>query len=573
MTFTNLKDVVPFSKKLSVLYLEDDKDAAEATLDLFKNFFEDIDWAPNGKVGLEYFEQKKYDLVFVDLKMPLMNGVDFCRHILAHHAFVHITIISAYNDSEHYFEALQLGVHGYIGKPLDINKFTNTLKNVIEKVYYKYEFEANQKKLEEELAKKSQNERLKELELEFKSYHDELTGITNRFKLEQDLLILKDTDFLLIDINGFSHVNSIYGSHIGDLLLLEFTNILKEFSTAHSYTLYRIGGDHFAMLKLGENKLGGYPLAKSISEYFTANGVLIQTDDSSIELNISITIGVALNFFGHKLMEQAIEALKYAQKYSKSIFIYSEALGMEESHRKAFEALNILKKAIQADAIVPFFQPIKKPGGTAYESLVRVIEGDNVIGPNLFLQEIFNTSLYTKMTYTMIEKTFRYFEHMPNDFSINLSYKDIDNKNFLPWIKSEALRYNVAKRLIIEIVESEYLESFELVVRFINSLREIGVRFAIDDFGSAYSNFTYLLKLKPDFLKIDGSLIKDIDKNKESVAIVKAINSFAQDLNIQTIAEFIHSKEVYEKAHAIGIECFQGYYIGKPTPQIEAIHE
>jgi EAL domain-containing protein (putative c-di-GMP-specific phosphodiesterase class I) len=96
----------------------------------------------------------------------------------------------------------------------------------------------------------------------------------------------------------------------------------------------------------------------------------------------------------------------------------------------------------------------------------------------------------------------------------------------------------------------------------------MGVRIAIDDFGTGYSNFSYLLKLKPDYLKIDGSIIKNIDKDKNSEAIVEAIISFAKTLHVKTIAEFIHSKEVYDKCYKLGIDEFQGFYLGEPNPDL-----
>ena len=96
----------------------------------------------------------------------------------------------------------------------------------------------------------------------------------------------------------------------------------------------------------------------------------------------------------------------------------------------------------------------------------------------------------------------------------------------------------------------------------------MGVKIAVDDFGTGYSNFSYLLELKPDYLKIDGSIIKNIDTNRNSQEIVKAIVSFAKSLHVKTIAEFVCSKEVYEKCLKLGIDEFQGYYLGEPKANL-----
>ena len=501
--------------------------------------------------------------------MPVMNGVDFCREIFSYEEYIHVTIISAYNDSQHYFEALQLGVHGYISKPLDKENFTHTIRSVVEKVHHHHEFKKQHSLLQKELIKKEQKEKLQDVELKFKSYHDDLTGITNRLKLENDLMILKNTDFIMIDIDGFSHVNSIYGSKVGDLLLIRFAEILSDYAINHSCMVYRVGADHFALLRYKKEGMIAYDLAKTLVEYFTSNTLLLHNEEAQIHINISITIGLSLNSFGHKIMEQAMEALKYAQEYSQSVVVYSESLGMENKNRQAFDAIEIVKSAIEEDRLLPFYQPIKKADSIAYESLVRIIDKKGqIITPNMFLPDIFHTIFYQKLTFIMIEKSFEYFSDKENSFSINLSYKDINNEDFLDWIQKKALHYKIADRLIIEIVESEYLRNFDLVGNFVTSMREMGVEFAIDDFGSAYSNFTYLLKLKPDYLKIDGSLVKDVDTNTSSFAIVKAISNFAKDLNIKTIAEFVHSESVYNTLQTLQIDGYQGYYIGKPLPTI-----
>jgi EAL domain-containing protein (putative c-di-GMP-specific phosphodiesterase class I) len=96
----------------------------------------------------------------------------------------------------------------------------------------------------------------------------------------------------------------------------------------------------------------------------------------------------------------------------------------------------------------------------------------------------------------------------------------------------------------------------------------MGVKIAIDDFGTGYSNFSYLLKLRPDYIKIDGSLIKHIDTDDNSIAIVSAILAFSKKLGIKTIAEYVHSKEVYEKCKELGIDEFQGFYLGEPTSSL-----
>ena len=126
-------------------------------------------------------------------------------------------------------------------------------------------------------------------------------------------------------------------------------------------------------------------------------------------------------------------------------------------------------------------------------------------------------------------------------------------------------KHNVAGRIVFEIVEDEELKSAERVSVFIERAKSMGAMIAIDDFGSGYSNFSYIIKIKPDYVKIDGSIIKDIDINKDSYAIASAIVAFAKDLGIKTIAEYVHSKEIFNVCKEIGIDEFQGFYLGIPS--------
>ena len=126
----------------------------------------------------------------------------------------------------------------------------------------------------------------------------------------------------------------------------------------------------------------------------------------------------------------------------------------------------------------------------------------------------------------------------------------------------------IGERIIFEIIESEGIENFDKVLEFITDVKRYGTKISIDDFGTGYSNFEYLMKLKVDYIKIDGSMIKNIDNDKSAQMIIASIVSFAKNMNIKTVAEFVHSKNVYEKVKELGVDYSQGYYFGEPTGQI-----
>ncbi|NPA73785.1 MAG: EAL domain-containing protein, partial [Epsilonproteobacteria bacterium] len=169
----------------------------------------------------------------------------------------------------------------------------------------------------------------------------------------------------------------------------------------------------------------------------------------------------------------------------------------------------------------------------------------------------------------MLQKSFEKFKDSDKYFSVNISLNDIVNIETVKYIEL-LIKENedTAKRLIFEILESEGIEDFDVTKKFIDKVRSMGVKIAIDDFGSGYSSFRYISEIKPDFIKIDGSLIEGIMQNRESLIMVKNIVSMAKDLNIITVAEFVSSEEIFDILKTLDIDEYQGYYIGKPSKDL-----
>ena len=146
--------------------------------------------------------------------------------------------------------------------------------------------------------------------------------------------------------------------------------------------------------------------------------------------------------------------------------------------------------------------------------------------------------------------------------------EDILNKEIYNFILKKLEESHIGKNIVFEIIESEGIENFDQVLEFINDVKQYGAKISIDDFGTGYSNFEYLMKLKVDYIKIDGSMIKNIDSDKNSQMITNSIVSFARSMNIKTVAEFVHSKNVAEKVRELEVDFSQGYYFGEPTDSI-----
>ena len=404
-------------------------------------------------------------------------------------------------------------------------------------------------------------------ELERILREDNLTKEGNRFKLLEDIKRFKKPSLALLDINRFGDINEFYGYEIGDEVLITVAKIFKE-HTGNKYTLYRIYSDEFAILADNDEKEHFKNFIKHIADSISSSPLNIKGKEIYIQMTYSIS------FEEKNELKKTGNSIKRYNKNNKDIVVYDKNLGIEKIHEKNILWTSKLKKALESDNIVPYYQAIynlKTEKIEKYEALVRLIDEDKIaISPFYFLDVAKKSKQYLKLTKEVIRKSFEYFKDKDYEFSINLTLEDITNKNISSYIIDMLKEYNIAPKVVFEIVESEGIQDFEYVNNFIDSVKKLGCKIAIDDFGSGYSNFEYLIKLNADYIKIDGSLIKDILLNKNNQEIVITIVDFAKRQGFKTIAEFVSSKEIFDKVKELGLDYAQGYYIHEPKPEILA---
>ena len=241
----------------------------------------------------------------------------------------------------------------------------------------------------------------------------------------------------------------------------------------------------------------------------------------------------------------------------------------EEEQSKLVDEILFLKNAVATNNIFPYFQPIFNSRTLEiekYESLMRIkkADSDDVVSVFKYLDLSKKVKLYEEMMHLMFIKSLKIFCQKKFEFSLNLCYEDIENDEFRNFIYSKIKDCSTSNYIIFEILESDCIKDFSIVEEFASTVRKYGCRIAIDDFGSGYSSMENILKLKPEIIKIDGSLIKDIDTSVESKTIVKSIISMAKELNAKTVAEYVHSEEVFKTVKDLGVDFLQGFYLGKP---------
>ena len=405
-------------------------------------------------------------------------------------------------------------------------------------------------------------------EVEHRYLHDALTELKNREALEQDLRKNPFGGLIVVDIDQFRNYNDLYGMGTGDEVLRQMAKFLRLFSETNGYEAYRIYSDHF-VLRNTTGRIYHPKYEADIETLFTQIGNLhIEAEEQDELLDIEITVGISLE--REKALKKAEMALAYAKKNSKRFIAYSKMVDSSTFSQELLYWRKEIKKAIVTDNILPVFQPLvnREQKTVKYEALMRLkrVQDGKVewVSPFFFLDIAIKSKQYEKLTTIMIDKSFAFIKTISDDVSINLSFEDIINPKIKEKLKNKIQKYGIANQVILEIVESTNIEDFKQVQAFIAEFQSMGVRIAIDDFGSGYSNFANIMELEPDYLKIDGSLIKNIDTDEKSYILVRGIVSMAQEFGIKTIAEFVSKKEIFDICYDLGIDYFQGFYFSEP---------
>ena len=412
------------------------------------------------------------------------------------------------------------------------------------------------------------------------SYTDQLTGLPNRARLLMDLEQHHDSTLILINIDRFRELNSIFGNDCGDAVLQSLAGNIAEFCQGYNHAdsarLYRLSGDEFVLLGFAWTKEFLIGFLRQLSDFLQEQQLKWQDQD----ISLTATIGAAEQHNTDTdsesspdiLISHATAALRIAREKSRNYSIYNNEQDVKRVYEQNLFWARQLKQALQQDRIVPWFQPIfdNQSGRiTKYECLIRMIEPDGkVISPGLFLAIASKLRLDSLLTRVMVEKSFQKFADLDYEFSINLSYHDLLDRELTQFIFEKLKTYQVGERLIFEILECDGIDNYNEVRLFIDKAKGFGCKIAIDDFGTGYSNFEHLLRLNVDLIKIDGSLIRNLNDDQSAIIVTRGVVQFARSLGIKTVAEFVHCEAVQKQVQALGIDFSQGAYFSMPKAEL-----
>ncbi len=422
--------------------------------------------------------------------------------------------------------------------------------------------------------------------LSYHASHDILTGLVNRSEFESRLeralksAKARETSYALcyLDLDQFKIVNDSCGHSAGDALLGQLGALLKS-KIRWRDTLARLGGDEFGVL------LESCSLEQAIE---TAEALRVAVgefkfmwDDRSFRLGVSIGVVpiTADNEDVAALMSAADSACAAAKEAGRNrIHSYRENDIDLMRRRREMQWAARINNALEDNRFELYRQtilPLQTPEeGAHYEILLRMRdENGGIIAPGLFIEAAERYSITPNIDRWVIKNAFRWLVSEADErerlvlCSINLSGQSFSDEKFLPFVIEQFQMSGLdATKICFEITETAAIASYSQANRFINALKELGCKFALDDFGTGLSSFGYLKHFPVDFLKIDGSFVKEILHDPIDREMVRSINEIGHLTGKKTIAEFAENEEIITMLKGMGVDYAQGYGVSEPKP-------
>jgi diguanylate cyclase (GGDEF)-like protein len=404
----------------------------------------------------------------------------------------------------------------------------------------------------------------------YKMYHNPETNTLNRIYMTDNYekIDFKKYYVALADIDFFKRVNNLYGQKNGDKIIVSMIQVMTPWLDKKDM-LIQYSGEEFLFLILKEKRTEE-KFRNLLEEIRVAvEETRFKIDNDSFSLTISM--GALLNTEQEKSFQDVIHkadtALYESKHAGRNRICYFDISQTQKLYREK------IKEMIECDKLVCYYQAIRdlETGELHhYEALLRIVDGDNIIFPDKILPSLEDSYLYTYLTKRVIEYNVKKLrENSKIKIAINLSADDLVNESILSILAQNA---DLSNRLYIEILENKSID-YKKVEFSLQKLKLFGYKICIDDFGSGYSNLNHLLNLSIDYLKIDGSIIKEVPYDKRAYSIVKTFAIFCQQNNMEMIAEFIDSQEVVDILKSFGVKYGQGWYYAKALPYEELDQE
>ncbi|MDQ7082448.1 MAG: GGDEF and EAL domain-containing protein [Aquificota bacterium] len=408
--------------------------------------------------------------------------------------------------------------------------------------------------------------------IERKLFVDPLTGVYNRNLLSRihDFIDLRDYGLLIVDVDNFKRVNDVYGHDTGDLVLKAIAGRIGNLIKKDRDLVVRYGGEEFLVFvrKNGDPNrpaLIGERIRKGIS----GSPVIVNGGP----IRVSVSVGVLSDVSEERNLEEAIRkadmALYTAKRKGKDrVEVYSDK---ERAYVLPFWEV---RQAVEEGRVEFLYQPVRdlETGEILMlEALARLRDREgNLHVPDSFLPSIKGTDAYTSLTKLAVYRNLEVLrDHENLKVSVNLEVSHLLSADLVEFVEEavrELMGGDCGKRFFLEILEYEDypLQEMEGFVKNVRRLKDLGIGFIVDDFGSGYANFLRIVNLDLDYVKISGDLIKDLSDTRIKT-LCRAIVEFCRGLGTEVIAESVSSEEILRSVREIGIRFGQGFHLGKPA--------
>lgn len=426
--------------------------------------------------------------------------------------------------------------------------------------------------------------------ISYQASHDALTGLFNREAFSQSLKAMissakkenRQHALIYLDLDQFKLINDTIGHAAGDELLLETTAIIKSVFRS-SDICARLGGDEFGVLLSDTDQETAYIIAQRLHSRLSERRLIWEKTAFNIHSSIGLVTIDSESEDIHSVLAAADDACYIAKdEGGRRIRIYKTSDTMFKKRRGEMQWVTRLTRALEENRFELFYQTIIPISPTAKEShmekleiLIRMVDEEgNIIPPADFLPAAERYNMMPSVDRWVVNTAMSMYNKVAEQnnnnekrlvFTINLSAESMADEHFLEFIQNQIKTNNVKPfDFCFEITETVTISNMTTASKFIHELKTLGCTFALDDFGSGFSSFNYLKNMPVDYLKIDGSFVKDMDENAVNSAMVEAINNLGHVMGIKTIAEFVRNREILEKLTELGIDYAQGYEISKP---------
>lgn len=446
---------------------------------------------------------------------------------------------------------------------------------------YEFEFLSNI------IREAKQKEQEKQIEMSYQASHDELTGLINRREFERRLqsslddMHLQDGchTILYLDLDQFKIINDTCGHHAGDALLQQLAGLLKG-KLRQNDVLARLGGDEFGVLLRNCSSSPALRVADALRQ--TVAEFRFVWKDNLFSIGVSIGL---LTFNDDELSLNDILSIVDGACYlakdkgRNRIHVYHPDDGELSERKGQMNWVAKISKALEQNRMVLYRQKILPLQETSrkeehFEILLRMLDEEGrLLPPMAFLPAAERYNLMSTVDFWVIKTAFQYFQECCTDdeitytCSINLSGATVGDERLIGYIREQFAVFAIPPAgICFEITETAAIANLNSAVTLMHDLKQIGCRFALDDFGSGMSSFGYLKTLPVDYIKIDGSFVKDMLHDRIDHAMVEAINNIGHVMGIQTIAEFVENDAIKEELKCLNVNFAQGYGVGRPEP-------